>query len=397
MSIVPSGGKLNHVLRCHEMVKSDLVQARDCLLFDADGRTFVDFEAGVWCANLGHGHSQVLDVIRTQSERLAHIGYRYTNETAEHAAVSVLSILGRAEGRCLFLSSGSEAVEFAVGVARRVTKRPLLLTLAGAYLSAYGSAGAQSPDAWHRLPWSECEICPISETCDRDCAHLETIPFRHVGGFVFDSGNMHGTVRFPPTGLVRRLTERVRENGGLVVANEITTGMGRTGTWFGFEHYKLEPDLVALGKGLGNGYPVSAVALTPAVADRIELSDYRYVQSHQNDPLACAVAVAVIDTMNREGLVDRSRQVGAWFLDRLRSLSSRTEAVRSVRGRGLMIVLELDSDLVSASSAYEELLRRRFLVGLHDKANLLRFYPPLTIGEREIERLIEALTEILPT
>jgi len=386
---------MDHVLRCHEMVRSDIVRGRGCLVYDVADRAYVDFEAGVWCANLGHGHPKVLKAIQTQSEELMHIGYRYTNRLAERASVAVLSTLGWAEGRCLFLSSGSEAVEFAVAAARRRADRPRLLTFAGAYLSAYGSAGAQLPEAWHRFDGTECETCAHGVECDRDCDRLRTIPFERIDGFVFDSGNMHGTAHFPPLGPVRQIAARVREDGGVVVANEVTTGMGRTGRWAGFEHYGLRPDLVAFGKGLGNGYPVSAVALTPAVAGPIEASEYRYVQSHQNDPLACAVACEVIASLRDEGLIERADRVGAHFLDRLEGLADSTDAVREVRGRGLMLAADLDAQIVSAASIYERLFRRGFIVGRLDDLNLLRFYPPLTIALDEIDAMMDALSDAL--
>jgi len=377
------------------MVKSDMVRARDCAVYDADGRVYTDFEAGVWCANLGHGHPRIVDVLCRQAETLAHVGNRYTNDLAEKASVAVLSALRWDDGRCVFLSSGSEAVEFGVRAARRATGKPLLLSLSGAYLSAYGSAGEQSKSEWHRLDWSGCESCPSADECDPECDRFREIPFERVGGFVFDSGNMHGTVRFPPDGLVRRIAERVRESGGLLVVNEITTGMGRTGKWFGFEHYGLSPDIVALGKGLGNGYPVSCVALVPPAAEHVESPGFRYVQSHQNDPIACAVATEVIAVIREEELVERSRHVGARFLDRLQSLARAAGAVREARGRGLMIVLELNTDRASAASAYRALLDRGFLVGMNEEFNLIRFYPPLTIGESAIDGLLDALPKAL--
>jgi len=276
-----------------------------------------------------------------------------------------------------------------------LSDKPLLLSLAGAYLSAYGSSGEQSSREWHLLEWSGCEVCKIADACDRRCDLLKAIPFDRIAGFVFESGNMHEPVKLPPVGLVRQIGGCVREQGGLVVANEITTGMGRTGAWCGFEHYDLRPDIVALGKGLGSGYPVSAVALRPGVASSLESMGFRYVQSHQNDPLGCAIALEVISVMRDEDLIERSRRVGTDFLDRLRRLASGPSTVREVRGRGLMIALELERSRISAASAHAELLGRGFLVGLSEEPNLLRFYPPLTIGEDDIGRLLDTLPAVI--
>jgi len=385
---------MEHVLRLHDIVKTDMVRADGCLVYDERGRAYIDFEAGVWCANLGHGHPRILKVIRTQSQQLLHVGYRYTTQRAEEAASTVLETLGRRDGKCVFLSSGSEAVELALTIARWATGRHHGLSLSGAYLSAYGSAGVRTAEDWCTFDWEACEDCPRRERCDPSCDRLRTIPFDSIAGFVFESGNMHGTVRFPPSGMVRQIADQLRRAGGLVVANEITTGMGRTGTWFGFEHYGLAPEIVALGKGLGNGYPVSAVAMSADAAKRVESTGVRYVQSHQNDPLACAVAREVIAVIRSESLVERSRRVGESFLDRIRRLASETAGVCEARGRGLMIVLEFCPDCLSAASVYARLLREGFLVGLKEDANLIRFYPPLTIEEESIDRLLAVLEAI---
>jgi len=388
---------MEHILRCHELVKSDLVRGQGCVVFDRAGKAFVDFEAGIWCANLGHGHPRITEVIGNQSERLMHTAYRFTTDLAEDAAIAVLSALRWDDGRCVFLSSGSEAVELGVTIARRLTDRSLMLTLAGAYLSALGSAGSQPHETWHQLALDTCDACPEGESCRADCEILSAIPFEHLAGFVFDGGNMHGTARFPPVGLIRQIAHRIHAAGGLIIANEVTAGMGRTGRWFGFEHYELRPDVAVLGKALGNGYPVSAVAVRPDVADPLERSGFTYVQSHQSDPLGCVVAKEVINVIRDEQLVERSEEVGSRFLDELREMASRTSAIREVRGRGLMIVADLDPARASAAAAFSDLLERGFIVGASDRLNHLRFYPPLTISLDQIERVADALSDVLDT
>ena len=390
---------MSHVLRCsgYELVKTDIVQARDCYLYDVDGKRYVDFESGVWCAALGHSHRRITQAIRTQIERIIHIGYRYTSALVEEAAAEVLGTVALPDGKCVFLSSGSEAVEFGVQIARRLSGRPLLLTLADSYLAAYGSAGKKEPREWHCLDWSACAACPHPEECDPRCSRLSEIPFESIGGLVFEPGNSSGLVRLPPRQLVQTLAGLVRQRRGLVVVDEVTTGMGRTGAWYGFQHYALQPDVVALGKGLGNGYPVSGVAMTSDVADGLEDSAFHYAQSHQNDPLGCAIAREVITVIREEGLVERSNAIGTHFLDELQHLGARYDVVKEVRGRGLMIAMEFEDndERFSLASVYHELVERGFLVGFKPAANLLRFYPPLTIKEEDIAQLLENLDDIL--
>jgi acetylornithine aminotransferase len=180
----------------------------------------------------------------------------------------------------------------------------------------------------------------------------------------------------------------------------VTTGLGRTGTWYGFQHYALQPDIFALGKGLGNGYPVSAVAMTREVAERLEDSAFHYAQSHQNDPLACAIAREVIAVIREEELVERSDRVGAYFLGEMERVGRRHGVVKEVRGRGLMMAMEFggqggQDERFSLGWVYRQLMESGFLVGYKPVANLLRFYPALIIGEGDIAPFLEDLDPVL--
>jgi acetylornithine/N-succinyldiaminopimelate aminotransferase len=383
---------MKHILKSHEILKTDFVRAKGCYLFDSQGKRFIDFESGIWCTALGHNHPRINQVVRSQIEQLIHLGTRFPSMLAEESALEVLDITGISGGKCLFLSSGSEAVEFGVQAARRVTGKPLLMTFVDSYLSAYGSAGRKSPDQWHLFDWSKCSECDRLD-CWEDCEQVKALPFDQIGGFVFEPGSSSGQVRFPPKGLVQLLADRIKQSGGLVLVNEVTTGMGRTGEWFGYGHYSLEPDIVAIGKGLGNGYPVSAVAVRPEVAEKLEDGVFRYAQSHQNDPLGCAIAREVIQVMREENLVERSRQVGGTFLEKLQGLVERKPALKETRGRGLMIALEFESSTGPAevSRVFQNLFDESFIVGCSPAANLLRFLPPLTIEEQDIDALVSAI------
>jgi acetylornithine/N-succinyldiaminopimelate aminotransferase len=393
------GETVTHVLRCsgYGLVKTDIVRAQGCHLYDAQGKRYVDLEAGVWCTALGHSHPRVREAIRAQTDRVVHLAYRYTNDVVEEAAEAVLGTVGIEDGKCVFLSSGSEVVEFGVQVARHITGKPLLLALHDSYLAAYGSAGRKSADEWYCFDWRVCAACPHVDGCDPSCRHLRAIPLDRIGGLAFEPGSTSGLVRFPPRRLVRALARMVREQGGLVVVDEVTTGLGRTGAWYGFQHYGLQPDVVALGKSLGNGYPVSAIAMARAVAHELESSTFHYAQSHQNDPLGCAIAKTVIAAIRKEGLVERSKRVGAWFLGELEDLAERHDAIQEVRGRGLMIALEFagGGEGALAISLYRDLLDLGFAVGCKPVANLLRFFPPLTIEREDIAGLLGSLDRIL--
>jgi acetylornithine aminotransferase len=230
-----------------------------------------------------------------------------------------------------------------------------------------------------------------------DAAAAYDIPFEKIGVFVLEPGNASGTVNLPPAGLIKDIAEKVRSNGGWVVADEVTTGMGRTGKWFGSEHYSIKPDIVACGKGLGNGYPVSAVTISRRVFEKLRTSGFAYAQSHQNDPLGCAVAKAVIDTIRDEGLIDRSAARGMLLKEKLTALSNKYPCIKEVRGAGLMCAVEFGqgSNEAGLTDIHKKLFEAGYIAGLKPSARLLRFYPPLIIPEELIESLADALDGIL--
>lgn len=380
---------MQHILKCHDIVKTDFVRGENCYLYDRSGRRYVDFESGIWSAVLGHGHPRVVRAMEAQIKRVIHLGTRYPSDLAEEAAVDILALTGLDGGKCVLLSSGSEAVEFGAQAIRRVSKRQTLLAFSNSYLAAYGSAGEKDSGGWQLLDPT------VPETDSR--AVLEQIPFEKIGGFVFEPGGSgSGFVKFPPAQLVRDVARRVKEAGGLVMANEVTAGMGRTGKWFGFQHYDMQPDIVALGKGLGNGYPVSAVAMRRDVAERLEESGLRYAQSHQNDPLGCAVAKEVIAVLREENWIERGNATGAFFLGALNQLKEQYAIIKEARGRGMLLALELyPHGNFSVTEAYHALLETGFLVGYYPAGNILRFDPSLTIEAENVDRLCESLNRTL--
>ncbi len=383
---------MDHILKCHDIAKTDFERAENCYFYDRSGKCYVDFESGIWCTALGHSHPRINQVMCAQIKKVIHLGTRYPNNLSEDAAIALLEIAGIENGKCVFLSSGSEAVEFGSQIARLATKKQRLLTFSTSYLAAYGSAGKKRPDEWEVID-SALWDSPDADEC------LKNIPFEQIGAFVFEPGGSgYGFVKFPPKSFVQAIARRVKHEGGLIVANEITTGMGRTGKWFGFQHYEIQPDIVAVGKCLGNGYPVSAVAMTQPIAEKLETDGFRYAQSHQNDPLGCAVAKEVIAILREEHWIERGNLLGGRFLDGLNRIATQHEIVKEARGRGMLLGLELfPHERLSAQRMYEMLLESGFLVGYYPAGNMLRFDPALTIEEDDVTRLLECLNDRLNT
>lgn len=181
----------------------------------------MDFESGVWCTSLGHNNRHVNEAIIKQMNIISHAGYRYSNKIVDEAAEKVLNLFGYIDGKCVFLSSGSEAVEFAVQAVKKIMNKPYFLCLNGYFLSSYGLSAARNKEEWISLDLTDYKGDPSS--------FLKNIPFDKIGAFIFEPGNASGTVKLPPEDLVKMIEVKIRENNGFIVVDEVTTGVGRTG------------------------------------------------------------------------------------------------------------------------------------------------------------------------
>jgi acetylornithine/N-succinyldiaminopimelate aminotransferase len=385
---------LPHIFQCHCHTKSDIVKAEGVYLIDKAGKRYIDFESGIWCTVLGHGNARINRVIAAQLEKVIHLNIRLTNYLADETAASLLDHFHWDTGKVVFLSSGSEAMELGVVLAKRATGRNQVLTFSESYLSAFGQSGNfENDDTWIKLDILKCRNC-TKKDCTIDCSLLAGIDFQAIAAFVLEPGSTHGRIIFPVLKLVTLLAERIKTAGGLVLIDEVTTGLGRTGKWFGYDYYRILPDIVVLGKALGNGYPVSAVLMDALVARILENNDFLYTQSHQNDPLGCAVAGEVIKILEETTLIKQSEILGDLLLEELTNALSNRPQVKEIRGRGLMVGVELHREgIVEEISA--KMLNGGYFIGITPSANVLRFYPPLIIEEKMIEPMCTLLGEII--
>lgn len=389
-----------NVLYCtgHQTVMDDIVMASGCSLRDSDHNEYLDFESGVWCTSLGHGHPRINQVIKNQIEHIAHTGFCYVNPVIEESAQHILDVLEMVDGKCVFLCSGSEAVEFGVQVAQAISDKPMLLTMSDSYLGSYGAAHKKEENEWVLFDWLKCSSeCSEYEDCDPGCPRLTEIPFEKICGFVFEPGSSSGLVRFPPVKLIENITFKIKQTGGVVMVNEVTTGIGRTGRWFGHQHYSLKPDIVALGKGLGNGYPVSVAAMARPVWESLEAKPFKYSQSHQNDPLGAAIAREVIRVIKDENLIEKCRAVGDYFLSRLRQLQENSDIIKVIRGRALMVAVEFTNsgDKSLAQEIQRRLLSAGFVVANRPGFEVIRIDPPLIVSKEQVDAFIENFRQIL--
>jgi acetylornithine aminotransferase len=382
---------VDNIYNCtgHELKIPNIVNSQGIYLFGEDGKRYMDLESGVWCTSIGHKNIRINKIIEKQINTIMHTGFCYSNEILQEAAKSVLSIMNFAGGKCVFLCSGSEAIELSRQIAKHITGRKISMTLHDSYLGSYSSV-INRTDGWHIFNWEDCKTCMKKEECDPNCQALQDIP-EDISDFIFEPGSSSGFVRFPPKAMIQNIVNVVRRNNGKVIANEVTTGIGRTGKWFGYHHYDIEPDMIAIGKGIGNGYPVSVAAINHKTINDLEVKPFKYMQSHQNDPLGAGIAKEVIQTIQDGDLISKAEILGRKFFLQLKSLEDK-KIIHDVRGRGLLFAIDLIDESVG-NEIYSELIDNGYIVG--NRKSVFRIDPPLTITEQEFDEFIDGFKAIL--
>jgi len=371
----------NPIIPLYKQIDTLIVKSEGCYLYDSNNKQYIDFESGDWAANLGHSNERISQIIKSQSGLLIHDGLRFRNAPSEELSTRLLEKLSFKGGKCAFLNSGSEAVNLAITIAKNLTKRNKILKMDCSFLSAFGHG---------QISFSNPDLLTIKMD---DTDSISKFNFQEIAAFVFEPGNSWGLIKYPSNDFINSIASAVKQDGGLLIANEVTTGFGRTGKWFGFQHYDYKPDIVSIGKGLGNGYPISGVSITNEVSDLFDKTPFRYAQSHQNDPLGCAVGLEVINIFDQDGMIEQSFSKGQYFKEQLIQLKAKhPSAIKDIRARGLMIALELDPS-VNAESIYLQLMDNGLLVG--QKENVLRFMPPLVIEELHIDKLVGMIDQLL--
>lgn len=325
---------LSHVLNLHPINDTNISYAKNCYLYDANGNEIVDFTSGIWCTSLGHSNEEVSTAMFEQSNKISNIHYKLRSVPTEKLASTLTSLVNHPMGKCVFLSSGSEAVELSVRIARLINSQGLFFTFSGSFLSSHShSTQPRNVGTWLEFDYSNCFNCHKLTDCSK-CKYMDNIDFSNISTFVIESA-LAKDITFPEKKLVQFIVKKIKYNGGIVIANEVTTGLGRTGEWFGYNHLGITPDMITLGKSLGNGYPVSCVILSEEISLKIKDTNFTYAQSHQNDPLGSAVGESVISIMKRDNLIERSRTIGTFFIDELNKLEIEFPKVKKIKGRGL--------------------------------------------------------------
>lgn len=371
----------NPIIPLYKQADRLIIRSENCYVYDSDNKQYIDFESGDWASNLGHSNSTINERIKQQVDKLIYDGLRFRNNESEQLSLKLLDKIGLTGGQCTFLNSGSEAVNLGITIAKNLTGRKKVLKMDCSYLSAFGHGQIYENNFdLINIPFDNSES-------------ISKLDFQEIAVFVFEPGNSSSLIKYPKIDFIKVVASEIKKYGGLLMANEVTTGFGRTGKWFGFQHYDYQPDIVSVGKALGNGYPISGVAISSKISELFQQSPFRYAQSHQNDALGCAVGLEVINILEKQDLINKGIEKGEYFKRILIQLQTKhTVDIVEIRARGLMIAIELKTTEL-ADFVYNQLIENGFLVGIKDKT--IRFMPPLIIERKDIKNLIEKIDRII--
>ena len=381
--------------------------ARGANVVDADERIYVDLSAGFGAACIGHSHPRLVAALQTQTERLIHaLGDLHPSDVKIELLTRLTKLYGE-DARAMLGLSGADAVEAALKTALLCTHRPGVLAFEGGYHGlSHGPLAACGYSEAFRAPFAP-QLNPHVQFAPypRDDAGLQpsldavsaALSGRQVGAVLVEPILGRGGVIVPPADFLPNLAALCRKYGALLICDEVMTGLARTGDWFAARASGVTPDLVCLGKALGGGMPVSAclgrAEVMQAWGDPGR--EALHTGTFFGQPLACAAALACLDVLEQESLGARALQLGAALLDELRGLQPRHPRLREVRGRGLLLGLELDSPARGLQLTRALLERGYITVPAGNDARVVSLTPPLTIARAQLEGFVTALADSL--
>lgn len=364
------------------------VKGKGAKLWDINGKVYLDFLAGIGVLNVGHSHPAIVAAIRQQAGELMHVSNLYYIENQAKLAQALAGLaLG---GKCFFCNSGAEANESLIKLARlwgHEQNRFEIITMKNSFhgrtmatLTATGQEKVQK--GFDPLPsgFTHAKFNSLPSVKEAITARTAAILVEAVQG---EGGVIPATAEF-----MAGLRALCDEQGCLLLCDEVQCGMGRTGKWFAFQHFGIEPDAFSLAKALGSGFPIGAIVTSKKTADVLQPG--KHASTFGGNPLACAAALATLQVIEQEGLLQHAAELGEKLNQGLQALVEKyPKHLTEVRGLGLMLGLEL----ASAAKPLEEKLLEMGLIALATGERVLRFLPPLNVKPNEVEEALEMLAD----
>ncbi|MCK5165142.1 MAG: 4-aminobutyrate--2-oxoglutarate transaminase [Desulfobacula sp.] len=398
-------------------------KAKGALVWDMDDKEYIDFAGGIAVMNVGHSHPSIVSAVKDQAEKFMHtcfmvLPYESAIKLAQKLSTSVP---GPSEKKAMFVNSGAEAVENAIKIARYYTKKTGIIafesgfhgrTLLGMSLTSKVKPyklgfGPFAPEVY-RIPFAYCYRCPFGKeypSCDVKCADLlEDFFISHTApettaALIAEPIPGEGGYMVPPPEYFPKLKAICEKYGILLIADEIQTGMGRTGKLFAMEHWGVEADITTTAKSLAAGIPLSAVVGKAGIMDSVHPGGIG--GTYGANPLACSAALAVFDVIEQENLLQKGKDLGDKLMSGLRDLSNDFHLIGDVRGLGALVAIELVKDLKTKQPAPEEAKaitdycfeQGLILLSCGTYGNVLRFMMPLVTTDQQMETGIRILSK----
>ena len=409
----------------HEFAPFTVARASGAWIETTDGRRVLDFTSGQICSTIGHNHPRIVAAVQQSLDNVIHLNSWMLSEPVLALAERLVGLVPPSLNKVVLVNTGGEANEVALRLAKMHTGRFEIVGLTRSWHGLQAGTASLNLAGGHAgygpmmpgslaLPAPYAYRCPIRHcrgSCDCSCleAGFDVIDQQSVGSLcavIAEPVLSAGGIIVPPPDYFERLRKLCDERGMLLIIDEAQTGFGRLGTMFGFEAYGVEPDILSVSKTLGGGVPLAATFTSSAIESDCYSKGFMHVTSHVSDPLPAAVGLEVIEVIEEEGLVEQARLRGEYLLARLHDLQERYEHIGEVRGKGLLVGLELVEDRVTRKPADQlgvavgnECLRRGLSMNIVRSTggmlNCFRMAPPLSISESEIDTAIEIMDDVL--
>ncbi len=388
-------------------------KAKGATVWDAEGRKYIDLTAAFGVAAAGHGNPRVVAAGKNQLGKLVHAmgdvhPHALKGELARALSRRTFERWNGSRGKTIFVNSGFEAVEVALKTALLATSRRKVLAFTGGYHGlGYGALNATHRD-YFRAPFRAqlnafATFVPfprIGDDLGKTAERIERLlRAKTFGAILVEPIQGRGGIRVPPEGFLPLLRELCDRHGTLLILDEIFTGLGRTGAWFACDHSGTCPDLICLGKALTGGFPLAVCVGRHEVMDRAWPASHGeavHTSTFQGHPVGCAMALAQLKEIERLNLPKRSAELGAFLLRQLTEKIGDLSCVVEVRGKGLMVGVQLKESGVSAFQVVQEMLQRGFiLLPEGDRGEVVSLTPPLTISKQQLAATVSALAKVL--
>jgi len=400
------------------------IKAQNARVWDVEGREYIDFLSDAAVQNVGHNNERVVKAIKEQADNLLHFTFIYGFTIEPLLLAEKLGEISPVDNpKVVFGLSGSDANDGAIKFTRAYTKRRIILSYLKSYYGAtYGASSITGLDFHvralvgelsdvHYIPYPDCYRCPFGKeknACKMEC--IEYIKAKFEGEVYADgvaalfAEPIQGDAGMivPPEDYFKRVKKILDEHGILLVLDEVQSGLGRTGKWFAIEHFGIRPDIITIAKPLGGGLPISAVIGRAEIMDSLPPLGHTFTLS--GNPVTSRAAMAVIEEIEEKNLLKRAEKLGNYAIKKFEKMKKGHELIGDVRGKGLMIGLDLVKDKETKERAYDEAKKvvwRAYELGLiiaFLQGNVLRIQPPLTIEEELLEeglnRLDQAITDV---